>query len=102
MGMYGPSYSAQPGGVPAYPQSVGEFGSPGLPPHSARSGGFPSSAKHEPGLNGAEDLKHPAEAADGSDVHRGKRWKGEPGYGEPDFIARGLVSEEEATMCFES
>lgn len=54
----------------------------------------------------AGGLKH--EASDG-DLHRGKRWKGdlqgtiaEPGTEEKDFIARGLVSEEEAQMCFES
>ncbi|GEM10184.1 microtubule-associated protein [Rhodotorula toruloides] len=51
-------------------------------------------------------LKH--EASDG-DLHRGKRWKGdlqgtiaEPGTEDKDFIARGLVSDEEAQMCFES
>lgn len=102
MGMYGSSYTVQHGGMTAYPPTMGEYGSPGgVPPHSARSDGYPTAAKHEPGLiSSANGLKHAESDAD--DEHRGKRWKGEPGYGESDFIARGLVSEEEATMCFES
>lgn len=101
MGMYGSSYTVQHGGMAAYPSAMGEYGSPGVvPPHSARSDGYPAAPKHEPGLNSANGLKHAESDAD--DEHRGKRWKGEPGYGESDFIARGLVSEEEATMCFES
>ncbi|GAA6031363.1 hypothetical protein JCM8097_005624 [Rhodosporidiobolus ruineniae] len=49
----------------------------------------------------------------GAEGHREKRWKGEPlgtdglgggglATGEPDFIARGVISEEEAQMCFDS
>ena len=102
MGMYGSSYTVQHGGMSAYAPAMSEYGSPGaVPPHSARSDGYPTAPKHEPGLNSSTNgLKHAESDAD--DEHRGKRWKGEPGYGESDFIARGLVSEEEATMCFES
>ncbi|GAA5977121.1 hypothetical protein JCM10908_004863 [Rhodotorula pacifica] len=106
MGMYGSSYPVQHGGMAGYPPSMGEYGSPGMPPtpmppHSAASSGYPGSAKHDPGgYNGVDGLKDADPGGD--DAHRGKRWKGEPGYGEPDFIARGLVSEGEATMCFDS
>ncbi|GAA5886798.1 hypothetical protein JCM6882_005895 [Rhodosporidiobolus microsporus] len=86
------------------------------------AGGAPSSAsgslKHEPdtaSLDGGADGT--AGAAGGADAHREKRWKGDPllpttglggnigasaGVEEPDFIARGMVTEEEAAMCFNS
>lgn len=98
------------GGMPGYPPHPSEYDSPGMPPgvgmqapgppHDA----FSTRAKHEADrMNGAEGLKSEGMGMDGGeDSHRGKRWKGEPGYGEPDFITRGLVSEEEAAMCFES
>ncbi|BGP09768.1 hypothetical protein JCM10049v2_005641 [Rhodotorula toruloides] len=80
------------------PQQQGMYGAP-------QQQAFPTFPANGTGGYGG-GLKH--EASDG-DLHRGKRWKGdlqgtiaEPGTEEKDFIARGLVSEEEAQMCFES
>ncbi|GAA6004219.1 hypothetical protein JCM10207_002488 [Rhodosporidiobolus poonsookiae] len=65
-----------------------------------------STLKHE--ADGGDDLNGSAGAgADAADDHREKRWKGDPlasglSSAEPDFISRGVVTEEEALMCFES
>lgn len=103
---YSAGYSVQHGGMPGYPPHNAEYDSPGLPaaPLPSHLGGtseYSSPAKHESDSAGGPSRLKEGDG-DEPDTHRGKRWKGEPGSGEPDFIAGGLVTEEEATMCFES
>jgi hypothetical protein len=93
---------------------------PGLQPLNAITGSFSYNTSGDSGLinhydaasSGTAVLKH---EGDGADEHREKRFKAEPlpplggvlgvpvnGTMEPDFITRGVITEEEATMCFES
>ncbi|GAA5838796.1 hypothetical protein JCM11251_006741 [Rhodosporidiobolus azoricus] len=75
------------------------------------------SLKHEPdtgSLDGGSGGMGGAAGGEELAGHREKRWKGDPllplggsmgasaGVAEPDFIARGMVTEEEAAMCFNS
>lgn len=72
------------------------------------------SVKHEADGNASFGAEGNASNGDEAEQHREKRWKGDPlaasgqlpgvgpASGEPDFISRGVVSEEEAIMCFES
>ncbi|GAA5992211.1 hypothetical protein JCM11641_001016 [Rhodosporidiobolus odoratus] len=75
---------------------------------AAGSSAGPGRAPATAGSTGGAGVKH--EDGDFSGGRESKRWKGDPllvsshtaAGGEEDFIARGLVSEEEAAMCFES
>ncbi|GAA5876989.1 hypothetical protein JCM1840_007091 [Sporobolomyces johnsonii] len=90
-----PMSSTQQYGQPAPSyglHSPAPFIPPGLP--GSRYDSPAASLKHEG--DGSSNLVGDDQAA----RHRDKRWRGEAG--EPDFIARGVVSEEEATLCFES
>ncbi|CEQ40126.1 SPOSA6832_01712, partial [Sporobolomyces salmonicolor] len=80
--------------------SPAPFIPPGLP--GSRYDFSTTSLKHE--SDGSSNLMGDGRSNlmgdDQAARHRDKRWRGEAG--EPDFIARGVVSEEEASLCFES
>ncbi|GAA5955979.1 hypothetical protein JCM10213_006525, partial [Rhodosporidiobolus nylandii] len=115
-GGHGPQALEQSGSAGAGYAAAAAFAAP-YPPSSATSvgaaGHFVSDVPS--GSGSGAGIKHDPEGVDGPagfDAHREKRWKGDPLLAtpasgasasfEPDFIARGVVSEEEAQMCFES
>lgn len=87
---YASSYSHPSLASPA-PASHARYDSP--------SGAGSGTLKHESDRSNSAASMQTGAAASSGDSHREKRWKGE---GEGDFIARGLVSEEEAALCFDS
>ncbi|GAA5935563.1 hypothetical protein JCM3775_003352 [Rhodotorula graminis] len=94
-----PSSSYHPSLASSAPPSHARFDSPTMPKHEPDRSHSSASARLGSGGSGSGA----GGAAASSDAHREKRWKGESaGAGEGDFIARGLVSEEEAALCFDS
>ncbi|BGP41813.1 hypothetical protein JCM10449v2_005804 [Rhodotorula kratochvilovae] len=99
------AYGAYPA-MYGQPSGLAGAAAPMPPQQQAPQGRFssPSSAlKHEPDRSSSAASGRTGAAASTADSHRGKRWKGDdvnPADG--DFIARGLVTEEEAALCFES
>lgn len=94
-----PSSYSHPSLASSAPPSHARFDSPTMPKHELDRSHSSASARLGSGGSGSGA----GGAAASSDAHREKRWKGESaGAGEGDFIARGLVSEEEAALCFDS
>lgn len=89
---YASSYS-HPSLASSAPASHARYDSP------SGGGGGGGTLKHESDRSNSAASMQTGAAASSGDSHREKRWKGE---GEGDFIARGLVSEEEAALCFDS
>ncbi|GAA5851664.1 hypothetical protein JCM9279_002537 [Rhodotorula babjevae] len=98
-----PSSYSHPSLASSAPASHARFDSPTVPKHEPDRSHSSASARTGGGSGSGSGSGAGGGGATSSDAHREKRWKGESaGAGEGDFIARGLVSEEEAALCFDS